>query len=62
MRGRIKFINYSKNYAMLTTPNDGDVFMSLNQIDEVDLKKGDYVEFNPQVSYQGLIATDVKKI
>lgn len=61
-KGTVKFFNGSKGFGFITPENGNDIFFHISQIQGVEPKDGDKVEYEIGESQKGPCATNVKVI
>lgn len=63
MTGTVKFFNESKGYGFITNDQSGkDIFVHVSNLNGVELRDGDKVEYEETEGRKGMTATDVEVI
>ena len=63
MTGTVKFFNESKGYGFITNDQSGkDIFVHVSNLNGVELRDGDKVEYQESEGRKGMTATDVEVI
>ena len=63
MTGTVKFFNESKGFGFITNDETGkDIFVHVSNLNGVELRDGDQVEFEEAEGRKGMVAVNVSKI
>ncbi|MDT0557923.1 cold shock domain-containing protein [Ichthyenterobacterium sp. W332] len=63
MTGTVKFFNDSKGFGFITNDETGkDIFVHVSNLNGVELKDGDQVEFEEAEGRKGMVAVNVSII
>ncbi len=63
MTGTVKYFNESKGYGFITNDQSGkDIFVHVSNLNGVELRDGDKVEYSETEGRKGMTATDVEVI
>ncbi|WP_224488397.1 cold-shock protein [Robertkochia flava] len=63
MTGTVKFFNESKGYGFITNDQSGkDIFVHVSNLNGIELRDGDKVEYQESEGRKGMTATDVEVI
>ncbi|OUS01375.1 cold-shock protein [Flavobacteriales bacterium 33_180_T64] len=61
MTGTVKFFNDSKGFGFITNEETGkDIFVHVSNLNGVELREGDNVEYNEEEGRKGLVAANVQ--
>ncbi|MFD2915123.1 cold-shock protein [Psychroserpens luteus] len=61
MTGTVKFYNDSKGFGFITNEETGkDIFVHVSNLNGVELREGDNVEYNEEEGRKGLVAANVQ--
>jgi CspA family cold shock protein len=61
MTGTVKFFNDSKGFGFITNDETGsDIFVHVSNLNGVELREGDNVEYNEEEGRKGLVAANVQ--
>lgn len=63
MTGTVKFFNESKGFGFITNEETGkDIFVHVSNLNGVELREGDNVEYHEEEGRKGLVAANVQVI
>ncbi|MCC1484350.1 cold-shock protein [Winogradskyella immobilis] len=61
MTGTVKFFNDSKGFGFITNEETGkDIFVHVSNLNGVELREGDQVEYNEEEGRKGMVAANVQ--
>ncbi len=61
MTGTVKFFNDSKGFGFITNDETGkDIFVHVSNLNGVELREGDSVEYNEEEGRKGMVAANVQ--
>ncbi|MGB3606693.1 MAG: cold shock domain-containing protein [Psychroserpens sp.] len=61
MTGTVKFFNDSKGFGFITNEETGkDIFVHVSNLNGVELREGDQVEYNEEEGRKGVVAANVQ--
>ncbi len=61
MTGTVKFFNDSKGFGFITNEETGkDIFVHVSNLNGVELREGDNVEYNEEEGRKGMVAANVQ--
>jgi CspA family cold shock protein len=61
MTGTVKFFNDSKGFGFITNEETGkDIFVHVSNLNGVELREGDKVEYNEEEGRKGMVAANVQ--
>ncbi|MEH6537058.1 MAG: cold shock domain-containing protein [Psychroserpens sp.] len=61
MTGTVKFFNDSKGFGFITNEETGkEIFVHVSNLNGVELREGDNVEYNEEEGRKGLVAANVQ--
>ncbi|WP_296381108.1 cold-shock protein [Winogradskyella sp.] len=61
MTGTVKFFNDSKGFGFITNEETGkDIFVHVSNLNGVELREGDNVEYEEEEGRKGLVAANVQ--
>lgn len=61
MTGTVKFFNDSKGFGFITNDEtESDIFVHVSNLNGVELREGDNVEYNEEEGRKGLVAANVQ--
>ncbi|WP_033957361.1 cold-shock protein [Psychroserpens jangbogonensis] len=61
MTGTVKFFNDSKGFGFITNDETGkDIFAHVSNLNGVELREGDSVEYNEEEGRKGVVAANVQ--
>lgn len=61
MTGTVKFFNDSKGFGFITNDETGkDIFVHVSNLNGVELREGDTVEYDEEEGRKGLVAANVQ--
>lgn len=61
MTGIVKFFNDSKGFGFITNEETGkDIFVHVSNLNGVELREGDNVEYDEEEGRKGLVAANVQ--
>lgn len=61
MTGTVKFFNDSKGFGFITNDETGkDIFVHVSNLNGVELREGDNVEYNEEEGRKGMVAANVQ--
>lgn len=61
MTGTVKFYNDSKGFGFITNEETGkDIFVHVSNLNGVELREGDNVEYDEEEGRKGLVAANVQ--
>jgi len=61
MTGTVKFYNDSKGFGFITNEETGkDIFVHVSNLNNVELREGDQVEYTEEEGRKGLVAANVQ--
>ncbi|MBF8149837.1 cold-shock protein [Winogradskyella undariae] len=61
MTGTVKFFNDSKGFGFITNEETGkDIFVHVSNLNGVELREGDNVEYDEEEGRKGLVAANVQ--
>ncbi|GGW58814.1 putative cold-shock DNA-binding protein [Winogradskyella epiphytica] len=61
MTGTVKFFNDSKGFGFITNEETGkDIFVHVSNLNGVELREGDQVEYDEEEGRKGLVAANVQ--
>jgi len=60
MTGTVKFFNDSKGFGFITNEETGkDIFVHVSNLNGVEIREGDKVEYSEAEGRKGMVATDI---
>ena len=60
MTGTVKFFNDSKGFGFITNEETGqDIFVHVSNLNGLELREGDKVEYSEAEGRKGMVATDI---
>ncbi len=60
MTGTVKFFNDSKGFGFITNEDTGkDIFVHVSNLNGLELREGDKVEYTEAEGRKGMVATDI---
>jgi CspA family cold shock protein len=63
MTGTVKFYNDSKGFGFITNDETGkDVFVHVSNLNGVELREGDKVEYDEEEGQKGMVAANLQVI
>ena len=63
MTGTVKFFNDSKGFGFITNEVTGnDIFVHVSNLNGLELREGDKVEYSEEEGRKGLVATNVSML
>ena len=63
MTGKVKFFNDSKGFGFITNSETGkDIFVHVSNLNGVQLREGDKVEYTEEEGRKGKVAANVRVI
>lgn len=63
MTGKVKFFNGSKGFGFITNDDTSkDIFVHVSNLNGLELKDGDNVQYDEAEGRKGKVAVNVKKI
>ena len=61
MTGTVKFFNDSKGFGFITNEETGkDIFVHVSNLNGVELREGDQVEYTEEEGRKGMVAANVQ--
>ncbi|WP_415222021.1 cold-shock protein [Psychroserpens sp.] len=61
MTGTVEFFNDSKGFGFITYKQTGkDIFVHVSNLNEVELREGDNLEYNEEEGKKGLVAANAQ--
>ncbi|MCL4154384.1 UNVERIFIED_CONTAM: hypothetical protein GTU68_023944 [Idotea baltica] len=61
MTGTVKFFNDSKGFGFITNEETGkDIFVHVSNLNGVELREGDNVEYEEEEGRKGMVAANVQ--
>ena len=61
MTGTVKFFNDSKGFGFITNDETGkDIFVHVSNLNGVELREGDNVEYDEEEGRKGMVAANVQ--
>ncbi|MDN3491937.1 MULTISPECIES: cold-shock protein [Winogradskyella] len=61
MTGTVKFFNDSKGFGFITNEETGkDIFVHVSNLNGVELREGDNVEYDEEEGRKGMVAANVQ--
>lgn len=61
MTGTVKFYNDSKGFGFITNEETGqDIFVHVSNLNNVELREGDKVEYTEEEGRKGMVAANVE--
>ncbi|MEM5566538.1 cold-shock protein [Psychroserpens sp. AS72] len=61
MTGTVKFYNDSKGFGFITNEETGkDIFVHVSNLNGVELREGDNVEYDEEEGRKGMVAANVQ--
>jgi CspA family cold shock protein len=61
MTGTVQFFNDSKGFGFITNEETGkDIFVHVSNLNGVELREGDKVEYNEEEGRKGMVAANVQ--
>jgi len=61
MTGTVKFFNDSKGFGFITNEETGkDIFVHVSNLNGLELREGDQVEYNEEEGRKGMVAANVQ--
>lgn len=63
MTGTVKFFNESKGFGFITNKETGkDIFVHVSNLNGVELREGDTVEYTEEEGRKGMVAANIQVI